>query len=556
MMPIKKINLTPTFLWDCCFYLALLVYGVGLFVEILEPDASLYAELSREIFVSGNYWDIMLRGVDWLDKPHLQFWITAGAYHLFHHTLIGYKLPAILAVLISVWYTHQFAARYYAAKQATLAALILITAQHIITSNMDVRAEPYLTLFTIMGLYHIAVFLDTRKLFHLFICSAVLAALIMTKGVFTIIPIAAGVGCSLLYKKDLKSIFHWQWLLCMIITFICTIPALYAYYQQFDMHPEKIVFEQQNVSGIRFFLYDSQFGRFFNNGPIKGSGDPFFFVHTLLWAFLPWAFIAYYALFQKTRQLIKHTTETEHYTYFGFMVMFLIFSASKFQLAHYLNPIFPLLAIICADAIVKASEKVIRILTMFQVATMALLLLAASCLIYFFQLSMLHIDTLLIMVVFIALGIFVFTQKNKIPFARLIFMPALIVLSVNYYLNREFYPELTKYQSETAFADFYLKEQLPVDSLATLNFLEFGASFKLNIAIPAYELNNVTRSAIANKYIFTSEAGLAKINSFHLPTKIIKKFHGFHVTMLTGEFINKSTRASVLTPSYLVKLGK
>jgi 4-amino-4-deoxy-L-arabinose transferase-like glycosyltransferase len=322
------------------------------------------------------------------------------------------------------------------------------------------------------------------------------------------------------------------------------------------MHPEKIVFEQQNVSGIRFFLYDSQFGRFFNNGPIKGSGDPFFFAHTLLWAFLPWAFIAYYALFQKSRQLIKHTTKTEHYTYFGFMVMFLIFSISKFQLAHYLNPIFPLLAIICADAIVKASEKAIRILTMFQVATMVLLLLAVCCLIYFFQVSMLHIDTLLIMVVFIALGIFIFTRKNTIPLVRLIFVPALIVLSINYYLNREFYPELTKYQSETAVADYFLKEELPVDSLATLNFLEFGSSFKLNMAIPAFELNNVTRKAIANKYIFTSEAGLAKIDSFHLPTKIIKTFYGFHVTMLTGEFINKSTRASVLTPTYLVKLGR
>lgn len=554
MMTIKKINFTSTFLWDSCFYLALLVYGVGLFVEILEPDASLYAELSREIFVSGNYWDIMLRGVDWLDKPQLQFWMTACAYHLFHNLLIGYKLPAILAVLISVWYTHQFAAQFYAAQQAKLAALILMTAQHIITSNMDVRAEPYLTLFTIMGLYHIALFLDTRKQFHLFVCSMALAALIMTKGIFTIIPIAAGVGCALLYKKEWKSIFHWQWLLCIAITLICTIPALYAYYQQFDMHPEKIVFGQQNVSGIRFFLYDSQFGRFFNNGPIKGDGDPFFFVHTLLWAFLPWAFIAYYALFQKSKHLLLRKTNTEHYTYFGFMVMFLIFSASKFQLAHYLNPIFPLLAIICADAIVKASAKAIRILTMFQVGTLVLLLLAATCLIYFFQTDMLHIDTILIMVVFIALGIFVFTQKNKIPFAKLIFMPTLIVLSINYYLNREFYPELTKYQSETAFADFYLKEQLPVDSLATLNFLEFGASFKLNTAIPAYELNNVTRKAIANKYIFTSAAGLAKIDSFHLPKKIIKTFNGFHVTMLTGEFINKSTRASVLTPSYLVKL--
>jgi 4-amino-4-deoxy-L-arabinose transferase-like glycosyltransferase len=552
----KKISISENILWKSTFILALLVYTAGLLVEVMEPDAALYAEVSREMFESGRYLDIILRGVDWLDKPHLQFWVTAWTYGFFGVNQIAFKIPAVLCILGAVYYTYLFACRYYSAKHGAIAALILMTAQHIITSNMDVRAEPYLTLFTIMALYHVAVYLDTRKLLQLILCSAALAALMMTKGLFTIIPVAAGVGCTLLYQQKWKSIIHWQWLLCGVLSILFMAPALYGYYQQFDMHPEKWVFDRQGVSGIQFFLIDSQWGRFVNSGPIKGSGDPFFFVHTLLWAFLPWAWIAYYALFQKTKMLIQRTDQHESYTYFGFLIMFGIFSASKFQLAHYLNPVFPLLAIITAAAILTATQKALRILTILQFITIGLLLIAAGALLYFFQDHFLHADTILIMIFGIGLGIVSLYAKNKGSLVRLIFVPLLVTLSINYYLNREFYPALTEYQSESAVADFYLAQKFPAERIVSLDVTEFSTSFKLNTVIPFYTVEKVQAKQLQQKYVFTSARGLAKIDSLQLQRTVIKTFGDFHVTMLTGEFINKATRASTLNPMYLLKVGE
>jgi hypothetical protein len=71
----------------------------------------------------------------------------------------------------------------------------------------------------------------------------------------------------------LKDNFNVKWLLVFILTFIFIIPEIYAVYNQFDLHPEKVVFGKKNVSGMKFLFWDSQFGRFFNNGPIKGKGD-------------------------------------------------------------------------------------------------------------------------------------------------------------------------------------------------------------------------------------------------------------------------------------------
>jgi len=358
-------NITTTrFLWSLTLGLALLVYLVGMFVTVMEVDAAVYAEISREMANSGNFAEIVFKGQDWLDKPHFQFWVTAIFFNIFGVNSFTYKIPAVLVMLMGVFYTYKFGAKFYSKKHGYLAALILMTAQHIITSNSDVRAEPYLTGFTIMALYHIATWLREKKMTHLLFGSLALALLLMTKGLFTIIPVGAGIGLALLVERRWKTIFHWHWLVIGALTLFFTIPTIYSYYAQFDMHPEKVVFGEQGVSGIKFFFWDSQWGRFTNTGPIKGNGDPTFFLHTLLWAFMPWAFLAYFALYRKTRELILRNHRHESYTYFGFVFMFIIFSASRFQLPHYLVAIFPFLAIITADGLYRFAKN-IRFLRVF-----------------------------------------------------------------------------------------------------------------------------------------------------------------------------------------------
>ncbi|MBS0000032.1 MAG: glycosyltransferase family 39 protein, partial [Cyclobacteriaceae bacterium] len=157
----KKINFRH--FWYLIFTFSLIVYAVGIPVTLMEPDAAVYADVSMEMIKKNNLLEIFLKGEDWLDKPHFQFWVTALSYRIFGINNFGYKFPAILFSILGICYTFLFGKRFYSVRHGAVAAIFLMTAQHFILSNNDVRAEPYLAGLTIFSLYYFACYLQQKK---------------------------------------------------------------------------------------------------------------------------------------------------------------------------------------------------------------------------------------------------------------------------------------------------------------------------------------------------------------------------------------------------------
>ncbi len=554
---IYKLFSSNKFLWWFAIVLALLVYAAGMLVTIMEIDGAVYAEISREMFRNGNYFELYHHGNDWLDKPHFQFWITALSFKIFGLNSIGYKLPAILFMLIGAYYTYLFGKRFYSKKHGYLAALILMTSQHIITSNSDVRAEPYLTGFTILSLYYLTIFIEDKKGYQLIAGSLGLSCLLMTKGLFTIIPVASGIGLALLYNKNWKQIVHWQWLAIGLLTLTFIVPTLYGYYTQFDCYPGKIIFGQQNVSGIKFFFWDSQWGRFTNTGPIKGSGDSTFFLHTMLWAYLPWAFVAYFAIFNKAKSLWKKTNISENYTFFGFIFLFIVFSISSFQLPHYLNALFPFLSIITADVLLRyaKNKKFLAIFYHIQIWSSAILMLAIALIQFYFSAQFPRADFIIIFIL-AALVISILISKKGNTLKKIIFVPAITVLLANYYINSCFYPQLLKYQAESEVAFFMKENNLNDLNLVTLGVNEEMVSFLHDKIIPRLNPDSALPNELTNRYVFTDKKGVEFIDSLDIGYKEIQVFPDFRITTLNGTFFNKKTREQSLEIKYLLKTSK
>lgn len=535
--------------------LILLVYGIGMLVTIMEPDAATYAIISMEMLDRGDWLDITSRGADWLDKPHFQFWVTAVSYKVFGVNNFGFKFPAILFTLLGALYTYRFAAHYYSRMVATFSVIILLCSLHLILSNNDVRAEPYLLGLSMFSLFYLAQYLEARRIRALILGSIGLACLMMTKGLFSIIPVAMAVFFHLLVRKKWKEIFHWQWILTGLLVLLFMAPTLWAYYQQFDLQPEKEIFGQRGVSGIKFFFWDSQWGRFTNTGPIKGAGDPFFFVHSIVWAFAPWAFLGYFGLFRQARALAKGHTVAESYTFFGIVMVVIVFSASKFQLPHYLVPLFPFLSIICAATLedVITRNNAFKTLNSLHILSIILLMLAAVLLENAFGGRLPHWDTLLVAMVTVVIVAYIYLQsRNRIK--RIIFPPAFAMLAVMYYMNRDFYPKLMKYQSESEAAFVATENNFSPDNIICFERSQWITDFYVHRTLSRYGEDDLPNKLEPGQLIYTTDKGLNKLKQRGLAVKVIESLPDFHVTTLSREFIFANTRETTLATMYLVIL--
>ncbi|MGI4803663.1 MAG: ArnT family glycosyltransferase, partial [Janthinobacterium lividum] len=454
----------PLYNW-LYFFIALAVSlnFSGLFVPILGLDGPLYATIAKTMVLKHDYVDLFSMGKDWLDKPHFPFWVTALSFNFFGFTTWAYKLPAILFVLMGAVYTYLFSKKLYNQEVALWSVLIFLTSEHLIISNNDVRAEPYLTGLIIASVYHFYKTLDKNSIIQLVLGCVFAACAVMTKGIFALIPIFGAFAGQFIITKNWKQLFHPRWLLAFVLVMLFLAPEIYCLYKQFDLHPEKSVFDHHNVSGIKFFFWDSQFGRFFNNGPIKGHGDPFFFFHTLLWAFIPWSILLYVAVFQFFRS--QNQQKREWFCICGALLTFLVFSASKFQLPHYITIIFPFFAIITAQYLINIkTEKSWRAIRITQTVVLVLLIVIILILQYFYQAENITFLTILPLIAAVALFIFISVKTASGNKYKLLFQSVLVSIFINLYLNLNFYPSLLKYQSGSE-AAFYIDKNSMLSNL-------------------------------------------------------------------------------------------
>lgn len=523
----------------------------GLFGPLMEPDAALYASIAKNMVLRDNWANLYVRGADWLDKPHLVFWLAAMSFKLFGIHDFAYRLPSFLVGLWGAWYLYRFAKALFDEKTALISVLISLTALHLLISTYDVRAEVYLSTFTFAALYY---FYRAQQQAWYIVAGSFFAALaIMTKGIFVLIPIfAAFIGYWLL-SGQLRQLAKPKWYLAILLICVFIVPELYTLYLQFDLHPEKIVFGKTGTSGLKFFFYDSQFGRFFNNGPIKGRGDILFFLHTTLWAFLPWSILlgaAVVALFkQKYRKALVPEISL---IWISAGITFLLFSFSKFQLPHYIIIIFPHLAIITAVYLQKLKTNGIKIFFGIQSGILVIvsMLLIGIAVLFGFEQQLLCIGILIL----VLLASFLIFKKVSLQtiMGRSVFLSCALMIFLYFF----FYPAILRYQSGAQAAN-WLKLNYPLAKpKVLLHTMAFSFDFYANGEVAYY----ADRAALMRDnekeglilYVPESELNWLKEN---YKVKVLRAFEHFHITKLKAQFINHQTRKSTLSRFYLIQFN-
>src|SRR5579862_5881064 len=198
--------------------LALAVNFAGMNLGFFTDDPGLYASISKNLLYRKEFLELFTYNQDWLDKPHFPFWAVLVSFKLFGVSVWAYRLPALLFFLVSLLYTYLFTKKFYETEVAWMAVLILATAQHVMMSNTDVRAEPYLMALVVGSIYHISRLRERFKTSDLVLAALLTGCAIMTKGIFVIVAIYGALGGQLLFTGKVKDIFRFRWLLLFCLT--------------------------------------------------------------------------------------------------------------------------------------------------------------------------------------------------------------------------------------------------------------------------------------------------------------------------------------------------
>ncbi|HMT02242.1 MAG TPA: glycosyltransferase family 39 protein [Burkholderiales bacterium] len=544
---------------------AIIANCFGLLFPILgSNDANFYSVIAKHIVISNDWVNLTFANKDWLDKPHFPFWVTAIFYKIFGINSFAYILPGFLFNLLGAYYTYLLTKKLYNKEVGLMACLLYLTTLHLMLSSIDVRAEAFLLGEIMPACYYWFLYNENEGINkkYLFLGSLFTAFAIMTKGVFTLLPITSGLIIGWIFNKQFNNYKKWLFALLLLLIFI--LPEVISLYYQCDAHPEKEIFGQFGVSGIKFFFCDSQFGRFFDFGPIVKHSTSiahyFFFMHTFLWAFLPWwpiFFVAIWSIFKDFR-VATDPMENNQYKYIyllgSFFPTFILFSCSSFQLDHYTNIIFPFAAIICANWIEnKATRLPKHIIYRVQVLVSFILVIAITVLSVLLFNSILLIAILSVCILVLLLFIILIhnyglTKAIVYPFLAINLAFVFIML-----INGKIYD---KYDAGYQIAKYLKKE--PAFSLIDYQVNYSSLEFHLDKNDKYQRVEDIDKLLEIEKpyYLVINANQWEKIKQKFLSNTVIKDFNWIRQEKFISTLFNKDLKEANTEKILLIKILK
>lgn len=535
-----------------------LVYFRGLFLDVMDVDAAQYASISMEMLQNGQWLQVQHRGGDYLDKPPLLFWLSGASYALFGLSNWAYKLPSLLAALAGVWAVFGFAKRHYGVQKARQAAFILASCMGMMVITNDVRTDTMLLGFSACAVWQLSEYQATMRWLNLLSGFGFIGLAMLAKGPIGLVMPVFALGTHLLIQRDWRSIFQWKWLPGLAFTALILVPMCWGLWQQFDLHPEKVVNDKTGVSGLRFYFWEQSFGRITGENVWKNNTSGFYFMHVYLWAFLPWSLLLPGALWRAIWQanlFQKAAYQTqEYYALGGFLLTFIALSQSQYKLPHYIFITLPWAAVLLVRAWTGIQKWQWGLLYFTGFLALSV---AFSTLFFVFSTGAWALAALAIVGV-LALVWRIFQHPFPIDSDVFVQRGVWMALIFGFVLNFHFYPQLLLYQGTPKAARFANAEGIPADKMYFFQHGSHAMDFYNRDVLENLESPQKVQAKAqeqGNIWVYTTESGRDLLTAEGVPITEVQAFSHFQVALLKPKFLNPATRAETLQTYYLLRIN-
>ena len=322
--------------------------------HLLRPDEGRYAEISREMFVTGDWVTIRYNALKYFEKPPFHLWITTFAYELFGVGDWQARLCVALAGIAGLGATMLAAARWFGCRTGLLAGLALLAmpmwsvAGHFNSLDMTLSGALACVLACMLLAQHPEA-TPRARFGWMLACWAAMGVAILTKG---LVGIALPGLVLVVYTLLTRDFGLWRrlHLLTGIVTLlVVTVPWFW-------------LISSRNPEFPHFFFIHEHWDRYTSTVHAR-KGSVWYFVPLLVAGMLPWL-----GLVPRMWEVVRERAgavrgmggkpfQPALLSLVWFAAIFVFFSMSGSKLPGYIVPVFPALAILVAVALDQINER-------------------------------------------------------------------------------------------------------------------------------------------------------------------------------------------------------
>ncbi len=359
-----------------CVTIACLLYLPRLGSAALwEPDEGRYAEIAREMLVSGDYVTPHDDWVRYFEKPPLVYWTVAAAIRLLGPSETAVRLPIALASIVQIALTQVLAESMFGAAAGAGAAVCLGLSPLFFGFSRFLTLDPMLAMFitaSLASFYAAArrpALGEGRGWLYL---AALFAALgTLTKGPVALVIAGAAALLFMLVERRGRELMQVPWLGCALIVAAVNLPWFAAV-------------SWRNPGFLSFFFVHEHLQRYAVS--TEHQWGPYFFVVVVSVGMWPWICFVPLAI----RDLLRAPTEISatgpddagqadrattrrglRFALIWFTVVLVFFSIPRSKLGSYILPGIPALAIMAGYGLERMGRGDRRIVTLIVAAIAA-----------------------------------------------------------------------------------------------------------------------------------------------------------------------------------------
>lgn len=346
-MPIQQTLPSSRFFLLLAVLFATLWFGQLDYRKLVKPDEGRYAEISREMVVSGDWVTPRLNDLKYFEKPPMQYWATAAAFETFGTNEWTARLWTALTGFAGVLLAGYTGARLYGRTAGLLAAIVLgssfyyFALGHINTLDMGVSLFLELALAGFL-LAHRDNAGSRENRNWMLLTWAAMAGAMLSKGLIGLVLPGAALVIYVLLTRQWQILARMHWIKGLALFGLLAVPWF-------------VLVSQRNPEFFQFFFIHEHFQRFAADGH-RRTGAWWYFFPVLIIGISPWL----NWLLQSMRDGLRSQGETFRP---GLLLLvwsvfiFFFFSISHSKLPAYILPIMPALAILIGKRLATTDAR-------------------------------------------------------------------------------------------------------------------------------------------------------------------------------------------------------